>query len=60
MAQTAAERKAKERELKKDQGMKLKQIWLDQETLQIIENYKQSHGCTDEQAIRELIKKGSE
>jgi len=57
MASTAAERKAKERQIKKDQGMVLKQVWLLPETIQIIEKYKNKFDATDEDAINELIKK---
>ena len=56
MASTAAERKAKERQIKKDQGMVLKQVWLYPETIQIIEKYKNKFDATDEDAINELIK----
>ena len=54
---TAAERKAKERQLKKEQGMILKQVWLLPETIKIIEKFKETYDCTDEEAINELIKK---
>lgn len=57
MASTAAERKAKERQIKKEQGMVLKQVWLLPETVQIIEKFKDNFDCTDEDAINELIKK---
>lgn len=57
MASTAAERKAKERQLKKEQGMVLKQVWLLPETIKIIEAYKYKFNGTDEEAINELIKK---
>lgn len=57
MASTAAERKAKERQQKKDQGMVLKQVWLLPETIKIIEKYKDKFDATDEGAINELIKK---
>lgn len=57
MASTAAERKAKERQQKKDQGMVLKQVWLLPETIKIIEKYKDKFDATDEDAINELIKK---
>lgn len=57
MASTAAERKAKEREEKKAQGMTQKAIWLLPETTKIIEKYKVANNCTDEDAINELIKK---
>ena len=61
MASTAAERKRKEREEKKEQGMVQKSIWLQPETLKIIENYKEKysdkdHKVSDEDAINELIK----
>lgn len=57
MASTAAERKAKERQIKKEQGMVLKQVWLLPEIIQIIEKYKNKFDATDEDAINELIKK---
>lgn len=62
MATTAAERKAQERQRKKEQGMVLKQIWLLPETIQIIEKYKKRNSnndykVSDEDAINELIKK---
>ena len=57
MASTAAERKAKERHLKKEQGMTLKQIWLLPSTIEIIEKYKIDNSCTDEEAINKLINK---
>ena len=62
MATTPAERKAQERQRKKEQGMVLKQIWLLPETIQIIEKYKKRNSnndykVSDEDAINELIKK---
>lgn len=57
MASTAAERKAKEREEKKAQGMMQKAIWFKPEVIKIIESYKTEFGATDEEAINELIKK---
>lgn len=62
MASTAAERKAKEREEKKAQGMTQKAIWLLPETIKIIEKYKEKYSdkdykVSDEDAINELIKK---
>ena len=62
MATTAAERKAQERQRKKEQGMVLKQIWLLPETIQIIEKYKKRNSnndykVSDEDAINEQIKK---
>lgn len=64
MASTAAERKRKEREEKKEQGMVQKSIWLRPETLKIIENYKEKysdkdHKVSDEDAINELINKNA-
>ena len=61
MASTAAERKAQERQRKKEQGMVLKQIWLRPETVRIIEEYKErksdkDYKVSDEDAINELIK----
>lgn len=57
MAQTPAERKAKEREEKKAKGMFQKAIWFQPEVILIIEKYKSENNCTDEEAINELIKK---
>lgn len=57
MASTAAERKAKERQIKKEQGMVLKQVWLRPEIIKIIEEYKENFNATDEDAINELIYK---
>lgn len=62
MATTAAERKAQERQRKKEQGMVLKQIWLLPKTVSIIEEYKERNSdndckVSDEDAINELIKK---
>ncbi len=57
MASTAAERKAKERQIKKEQGMVLKQVWLRPEIVKIIEKYKEDFNATDEDAINELIYK---
>ena len=64
MASTAAERKRKEREEKKEQGMVQKSIWLQPENLKIIENYKEKHSdkdhkVSDEDAINELINKNA-
>jgi CRISPR/Cas system-associated endonuclease Cas3-HD len=57
MASTAAERKRKEREEKKAQGMVQKAIWLLPDTIKIIDEYKKQFNSTDEEAINELIKK---
>lgn len=56
MAATAAERKAKERQLKKEQGMALKQIWLSADTIKLISQYKSDHKLkSDDEAINALI-----
>lgn len=57
MASTAAERKRKEREEKKAQGMVQKAIWLLPCSIKIIDEYKKQFNSTDEEAINELIKK---
>jgi CRISPR/Cas system-associated endonuclease Cas3-HD len=57
MDSTAAERKRKEREEKKAQGMVQKAIWLLPDTIKIIDEYKKQFNSTDEEAINELIKK---
>lgn len=55
MASTASERKAKEREEKKAQGMTQKAIWFQPEVIDVIQKYKDEFGATDEKAINELI-----
>ena len=62
MASTAAERKQKERDDKREKGMTLKQIWLLPETIKIINDYKAKYSTkdrkvSDEDAINDLIKK---
>lgn len=62
MASTAAERKQKERDDKREKGMTLKQIWLLPETIKIINDHKakfssKDHKVSDEDAINDLIKK---
>lgn len=55
MTQTAAERKAKERQRKKEKGFVSKTLWLDQDTIRAISEYKAKFGCTDDEAVNSLI-----
>ena len=55
MATTAAERKAAERQRKKQQGLVSKTLWLDQATMRAINEYKTVHNCTDDEAVKQLI-----
>ncbi|MEO4185257.1 hypothetical protein ABH305_05290 [Acinetobacter pittii] len=58
MAQTSAERKKAERDKKKEQGMKAKEVWFLPETLKIIEEFRSKNEfLTFEEAVNELIKK---
>ncbi|ELX05909.1 hypothetical protein ACOUVU_05285 [Acinetobacter baumannii] len=57
MAQSAAERKKAERDKKKEQGMKAKEVWFLPETLKIIEDFRKNNGfLTFEDAVNEIIK----
>ncbi|MGQ1604839.1 hypothetical protein ACT44L_14580 [Acinetobacter baumannii] len=58
MAQSAADRKKAERDKKKEQGMKAKEVWFLPETLKIIEEFRSKNDfLTFEEAVNELIKK---
>ncbi len=57
MAQTPAERKKAERDKKKEQGMKAKEVWFLPETLKIIEDFREKNDfLTFEDAVNEIIK----
>lgn len=57
MAQSAAERKKAERDKKKEQGMKAKEVWFLPETLKIIEDFREKNDfLTFEDAVNEIIK----
>ncbi len=57
MALTAAERKKAERDKKKEQGMKAKEVWFLPETLKIIEDFREKNeSLTFEDAVNEIIK----
>lgn len=57
MAQSAAERKKAERDKKKEQGMKAKEVWFLPETLKIIEEFRGKNDfLTFEEAVNELVK----
>lgn len=57
MAQTPAERKKVERDKKKEQGMKAKEVWFLPETLKIIEDFREKNDfLTFEDAVNEIIK----
>lgn len=57
MAQSAAERKKAERDKKKEQGMKAKEVWFLPETLKIIDEFRSKNNfLTFEDAVNEIIK----
>ena len=57
MAQSAADRKKAERDKKKEQGMKAKEVWFLPETLQIIEDFRSKNdSLTFEDAVNKIIK----
>ncbi|GEM_PF-1398243 len=57
MAQTSAERKKAERDKKKEQGMKAKEVWFLPETLKIIEEFRNKNEfLTFEDAVNEIVK----
>ena len=57
MASTAAERKRKEREEKKEQGMVQKSFWLSEDEFKIIESFKQNNELkTNDEALQQILK----
>ena len=57
MAQTAAERKAKQRQEMLDKGFVRKDIWLSKESLDLIEKYKIENNLkSSDEAINQLLK----
>ncbi|MGQ0880326.1 hypothetical protein ACT40H_06300 [Acinetobacter baumannii] len=57
MAQTSAERKKAERDKKKEQGMKAKEVWFLPENISFIENFmKEKDLQSFEEAVNEIIK----
>lgn len=57
MAQTAAERKAKQRQDMLEKGFVRKDIWLSKENIEAIERYKTKHDLkSNDEAINQLIK----
>ena len=57
MASTVAERKRKEREEKKEQGMVQKSFWLSEDEVKVIENFKQSNNLkTNDEALHQILK----
>lgn len=56
MAQTSAERKKAERDKKKEQGMKAKEIWFSPENIILIESFmKEKDLSSFEDAVNEII-----
>lgn len=56
MAQTAAERKAKQRQEMLEKGFVRKDLWLSKESLEIIEKYKIEHNLkSSDKAINQLL-----
>ena len=57
MAQTAAERKAKQRQEMLEKGFVRKDIWLSKESLDLIEKYKIENNLkSNDEAINQLLK----
>lgn len=57
MAQTAAERKAKQRQEMLEKGFVRKDIWLSKESLDLIEKYKIENNLkSSDDAVNELLK----
>ena len=57
MAQTAAERKAKQRQEMLEKGFVRKDLWLSKESLETIEKYKIEHNLkSNDEAINQLLK----
>lgn len=57
MAQTAAERKAKQRQEMLEKGFMRKDIWLSKESLETIEKYKIEHDLkSNDEALNQLLK----
>ena len=57
MASTAAERKRKEREEKKEQGMVQKSFWLSEDEVKVIESFKQNNELkTNDEALQQILK----
>lgn len=57
MAQTAAERKAKQRQEMLEKGFLRKDLWLSKESLETIEKYKIEHDLkSNDEALNQLLK----
>lgn len=57
MAQTAAERKAKQRQEMTDKGYIRKDLWLSKESIDAIEKYKTAHNLkSNDEAINLILK----
>ncbi|RZG86740.1 hypothetical protein EXE10_05885 [Acinetobacter sp. WCHAc060033] len=57
MAQTAAERKAKQRQEMLEKGFVRKDLWLSKESLETIEKYKIEHDLkSNDEALNQLLK----
>lgn len=57
MAQTAAERKAKQRKDMLEKGFLRKDLWLSKESLETIEKYKIEHDLkSNDEALNQLLK----
>ena len=57
MAQTAAERKAKQRQEMLDKGFVRKDLWLSKESLDLIEKHKIEHNLkSNDEALNQILK----
>lgn len=58
MASTAAERKAKEKMIKKSKGFTYHSFWLDQESVKKLHSIRDESGLTLSEIVNNLIKGG--
>lgn len=57
MAKAAAQRKAEEANRKTQQGLKRRSYWLNEESIETIENYKTANNLkSNDEAINQLLK----
>lgn len=57
MARAAAQRKAEEANRKSQQGLKRRSYWLNEESIETIENYKTANNLkSNDEAINQLLK----
>lgn len=55
MTKSAAQRKAAERQRKKEQGLTQKTVWLTYKSIQKLDKIKAEDNCTDDEAINKAL-----